>query len=158
MSYHILFVCTGNICRSPTAEGVFQHYLANSSLKNIIRTDSAGTQNQHAGEAPDPRSVAAAKKRDIDLTNLKARKVTLDDFANFDLVLACDNSHLTHLKNMAPQRSKANIDLYLSYAGIMNPTEVPDPYYGSHRDFEYVLDLVQNATQRLIGRLQKELG
>lgn len=154
--YNILFVCTGNICRSPTAEGVFLHFLANSPLKERVKTDSAGTHGYHIGEAPDPRSIAAAKKRDIDISMLKARKVTIDDFHNFDLILACDSQHLSDLKKMAPEGSKAKLELYLPYVG-MKPDDLADPYYGSHRDFEYVLDTTQAASQRLLQKLAKEL-
>lgn len=133
------------------------HFLESSPLKGKVKTDSAGTHGYHIGEAPDPRSIAAAKKRDIDLSTLRARKVAPDDFHQFDLILACDNQHLSDLKQIAPDGSKAKIALYLPYVG-MRPDDLADPYYGSHRDFEYVLDTVQAASQRLLQQLMKDLG
>jgi len=149
----ILFVCTGNICRSPTAEGVLRHRLR-ALKKQGIEVDSAGTHAYHISEAPDPRSVAAAKKRGVMLKDLRARKVTPEDFHIFDLILALDYDHLQHLQRMAPGDAKAHTALFLEYAGHKEK-EVPDPYYGEAWDFEYVLDLIEEGVEPLIGKLEQ---
>ncbi len=149
----ILFVCTGNICRSPTAEGVVRHYAQKAGALDII-FDSAGTHNYHGGESPDERSIKTAAARGIDISNLRARKVNADDFHQFDILLACDKSHLRDLNALAPKNTKAHIALFLEYAGISEATEVPDPYYGSQRDFDYVLDLIEAAAIPLIEKLK----
>ena len=151
--YKILFVCTGNICRSPTTEGVMQHYLLQQKLTDRVILDSAGTHSYHIGEAPDPRSIAAAQKRGIDISSLRARKIKPSDFHDFDLILACDSTHLDVLLKEKPTESKAHVALYLPYVGISQPKDIPDPYYGSHRDFEYVLDLAEQASRELLKKI-----
>lgn len=148
----ILYVCTGNICRSPTADGVMRHKLAARGLSHI-EVDSAGTHSYHVGEAPDRRTVAAAKKRGYDLSALRARKVTREDFHQFDLILVLDNGHLETLQLMQPKGSKANVALFLEYAGATPQTQVPDPYYGGAQDFEHVLDLCEAACEAIVERL-----
>lgn len=155
--YKILFVCTGNICRSPTAEGVLRHRAQARGLGEKIVIDSAGTHGYHTGEAPDMRSVAAAKKRGILIDGLRSRKIGPNDFNEFDLILALDYSHLTHLRRMAPADAKAHTALFLEYAGHARETEVPDPYYHDHSHFEYVLDLIESGVEPLIEKLQTEL-
>jgi protein-tyrosine phosphatase len=155
--YKILFVCTGNICRSPTAEGVLRHHLAASSLKGKVQVDSAGTHGYHIGEPPDRRSIAAAKRRGIMIDDLRARKVTAEDFHAFDLILACDKEHMSHLKRMQPKEARAVTGLFLEYAGIRDTKEVPDPYYGETSDFDHVLDLTEQAVAPLIDKLQRDL-
>ena len=154
--YKILFVCTGNICRSPTAEGVLRHHVQKAGLGAQVLVDSAGTTGYHAGDAPDRRSVKAAKKRGIDIAHLRARQVQPKDFHEFDLILALDNSHLTQLRRRAPGDAKAQIALFLEHAGATAEREVPDPYYGQEQDFEYVLDLIESAVKPLVVKLQQQ--
>lgn len=151
--FKILFVCTGNICRSPTAEGVFRQRLDARGISHSFHVDSAGTHGYHIGEAPDLRSIQAAKKRGVTIDTLRARKVHASDFHEFDLILALDRGHLRELKAIAPKNAKAQIELLLSYAGH-SESDVPDPYYGSSKDFETVLDLVEAASDMLITKLQ----
>jgi protein-tyrosine phosphatase len=149
----ILFVCTGNICRSPTAEGVLRHRAREAGHADIIQFDSAGTHNYHVGAPPDPRSIQTALSRGIDIQDLRARKLLAPDYQDFDLILALDNSHLRHIREIAPKEAKAKAALFLEYAGATKETEVPDPYYGNQRDFEYVLDLIEAAALPLIKKL-----
>ena len=146
----ILFVCTGNICRSPTAEGVLRHYIHKEGLSEKITVDSAGTHSYHVGEAPDSRSIKTAQKRGIDISSQRARQVIGEDFNQFDIILALDNSHLQNLIQIAPRNTKAQIALMLEYAGTTVETEVPDPYYGNQQGFDYVLDLIEAAAIPLI--------
>ena len=155
MSSRILFVCLGNICRSPTAEGVFRHRARQAGLTDL-QIDSAGTAGWHVGKAPDPRSVAAAQRRGYDLSALRARQVLVTDFDHFDLVLAMDRQNLAELKSLAPRGTKSSLGLFLDYAGRAAFREVPDPYYGGDAGFEQVLDLVEQASDGLIARLRGE--
>ena len=152
----VLFVCLGNICRSPTAEGVFRHYVEQAGLSDKITMDSAGTANWHTGKAPDPRAQAAAAKRGYDLSGLRARQATAEDFAEFDLILAMDNSNLTNLQAIQPADSRAELALYLPRFGI-SPDEVPDPYYGGEDGFELVLDMLEQSSQVLLDELKARL-
>ena len=150
----ILFVCLGNICRSPTAEGVMRALVASEApgLCNLI--DSAGTSDYHVGHAPDPRSIAAAQRRGYDLTALRARQVTHADFQQFDLLLAMDRSNLTELQRIAPPAAVQRVQLLLHYAPDCGYLEVPDPYGGGPQGFEQVLDLSETAVRGLIHHLQ----
>lgn len=152
----VLFVCMGNICRSPTAEGVFRHLVNNAGLAQHIHIDSAGTHAYHIGNPPDQRSQAAALKRNIDLSAQRARKVTGDDFSGFDYVLAMDNSNLQALHGICPANAKTRPDLFLSYAQHTREREVPDPYYGGAQGFEQVLDLIEDASQGLLASIRKQ--
>jgi protein-tyrosine phosphatase len=145
----------GNICRSPTAEGVFRHLLKREAPELQIEIDSAGTTGYHIGDPPDERSQRAARRRGIDLSDLRARQVTADDFARFDLILAMDRDNLQRLEEMRPPRSRAQVRLFLEYAADPGPLEVPDPYYGDANSFEEVLDLTTSASRGLIAALQK---
>lgn len=151
--FRILFVCLGNICRSPTAEGALRHLCAAEAPALDIEVDSAGTGDYHLGEPPDPRSRRAAAARDIDLSRLRARQVERQDFARFDLILAMDRCNLRALRALRPPGSRARVELFLEFAG--EPGEVPDPYSGTAADFERVLDLVIPACRRVIARLQE---
>jgi protein-tyrosine phosphatase len=150
----ILFVCLGNICRSPTAEGALRQLCAAEAPSLAIEIDSAGTGDYHLGDPPDPRSQSAAASRGIDLSGLRARQVERADFARFDLILAMDRRNLRTLRAMQPRGSTAQIELFLELAGQPG-ADVPDPYTGTAADFERVLDLVIPACRRLIARLQE---
>jgi protein-tyrosine phosphatase len=142
----VLFVCMGNICRSPTAEGVFRTLVEKQGLSNRFEIDSAGTTGYHAGEAPDKRAQNAARKRGYDLSRIRARQVNSKDFSYFDYILAMDKDNLAQLKAMMPGNSKAVVRLFLDYAKNVDTKEVPDPYYGGADGFEHVLDLIENAS------------
>jgi len=151
----ILFVCLGNICRSPTAEGVVRHLAARETPPLILELDSAGTAGYHIGAPPDLRSQAAARGRGIDISDLRARRVEPEDFSKFDLILAMDCENLSALKRARPRHARAQLRLFLEYAPQQGLSEVPDPYYGTERDFEIVLDLCTAAARGLIAELQK---
>lgn len=155
-SVSILFVCLGNICRSPTAQAVFEAYVADSPLASRISVDSAGTAAYHIGKAPDPRSRAAARQRGYHLDQLRARQVTVEDFQRFDYILAMDTDNLRQLKTLAPQQSRAKVGLFLEFADATDRQEVPDPYFGAEDGFETVLDLCEQASQGLLAHLQAE--
>lgn len=156
MPVGVLFVCTGNICRSPTAEGVFRHMVAKAGLTKEITVDSAGTQSFHIGEAPDERSIQAAQARGYDMSGQAARRVQERDFQKFDLVLAMDREHLHHLNAMAPGDTYERVKLFLSYASKTSVQEVPDPYYGGEAGFEKVLDLIEDGGRGLIEAIQRD--
>lgn len=155
MKVKVLFVCLGNICRSPTAEGVFQKLVNEVELKHKIHVDSAGTANWHEGKSPDARTVAAAKKRGVELADLRARGVTLQDFYEFDYILAMDESNLAHLQKMKPDNFSGTLALFLSYGEQTEFKEVPDPYYGGADGFELVLDLVEDAASGLLDTIKQ---
>lgn len=149
----VLFVCTGNICRSPTAEGVAQHFIQRGKLDGMVEVDSAGTHGYHAGEAPDPRSVKAAARRGYDLSRLRARKLDAGDFQRFDLLLAMDRGHLELMARACPEVYRPKLALFLDYAPLAEFDEVPDPYYGGPQGFEAVLDLCESGVGGLLDRL-----
>ncbi|MCH7830051.1 MAG: low molecular weight phosphotyrosine protein phosphatase [Proteobacteria bacterium] len=148
----VLFVCMGNICRSPTAEGVFRHYVNEAGLAEQIHIDSAGTHAYHIGESPDRRANAAAERRGISLADIRARRVTNDDFATFDYIIAMDEDNQERLLERAPDEHRSKVQLFLSYASV-GETEVPDPYYGGAAGFDRVLDLVEAASRGLLETL-----
>lgn len=154
----VLFCCMGNICRSPTAEGVFRRQVAEAGLENRVRIDSAGTHAYHVGHAPDPRSQAAAVARGFALGELRARQVGLQDFAEFDYILAMDNGNLAELRRVAPMEHRARLGLFMEYGTRYAAVEVPDPYYGNLEGFEQVLDMVEDACTGLLVAIKKELG
>jgi len=154
----VLFVCTGNICRSPTAEGVFLHMARSRGVLDLLRIDSAGTHDYHVGEPPDPRSVAHAARRGYDLSPLRARQVTAADFREFDRILAMDRGHLRQLKASAPAGSPARVNMFLDHSASWRGLDVPDPYYGGSRGFEEVLDMVEDASARLLEEILAELA
>jgi len=151
----ILFVCTGNICRSPSAEGVFRHCVEKAGLAARITSDSAGTHDYHVGEPPDPRTQAAARRRGYELGKLRARRVRGEDFEQFDYVLAMDEANLRHLERLCPREHAHKLKLFLEFGGG-TPREVPDPYYGGPEGFERVLDLVERAAQGLLLHLRDQ--
>ena len=151
----VLFVCLGNICRSPTAEGVFRKLIADAWLAGHVRVDSAGTAGYHEGAPPDARAMAAASARGFDLAGIRARRVVADDFEEFDLILAMDEDNLVDLQEVAPQGARARIMLLLDYAPGNQGRAVPDPYYGGRNGFERVLDLVTEACNGLLEDLRR---
>ena len=154
LSCRVLFVCLGNICRSPTAEGVLRHLAAREAPSLNIEIDSAGTADYHIGAPPDSRSRRAALRRGIDLSGLRARQVTQDDFERFDLILAMDRQNLRELQAMEPRHAHAALKLFLEYAPELNLRDVPDPYYRDAGAFEEVLDLTSAASRGLLASLR----
>lgn len=151
----VLFVCMGNICRSPTAEGVFRHRVEAAGLADRIEIDSAGTHGYHVGEQPDPRSMEFALKRGYDLSNQRARKVQASDFEKFDHVLAMDQHNLRLLEAACPPEYRHKLGLFMQHASRSGALEVPDPYYGGGRGFDLVLDYIEDASDGLLQRLRK---
>ena len=150
----VLFVCMGNICRSPTAHGVFQDLVDKAELQDLIVVDSAGTHAYHVAEPPDSRAQEAAMRRDVDLSSLRARKAVQEDFYDFDYVLAMDESNYSSLLAIAPAGYEERLKLFLDYAPHLNENEVPDPYYGGRNGFERVLDLIEDASEGLLADLK----
>ena len=150
MRKKVLFVCLGNICRSPTAEAVMRQYCFEKGVD--IEIDSAGTAAYHIGKSPDARSQAAAKKRNIDMSDLRARQAQSHDFYEFDYVLAMDKANYQDLQSIKPANASAKLELFLKEYGSLGENEVPDPYYGGEQGFEHVLDLLEDACQGFLQR------
>src|SRR5215475_8496953 len=146
----VLFVCLGNICRSPTAEGVLRALAVREAPELALEVDSAGTAGYHVGELPDPRTRQAAARRGYDLNALRARIVAPEDFERFDLILAMDRENLRVLKRRAPSSAHPRLRLFLEFSPEAGPEDVPDPYYGGPNGFEQVLDLVEAAARGLL--------
>jgi len=144
----------GNICRSPTAEGIFRQIVDSAGLADKIDIDSAGTHSYHIGKQPDERAQAASLNRGINLSNLRGRQVEPSDFKKFDYVIAMDNSNHADLTQVADGNTE-NLFMFLSFSKNFNETEVPDPYYGGEQGFEHVLDLVEDASRGLLAHIQK---
>jgi protein-tyrosine phosphatase len=145
----------GNICRSPTAEGVFRKLLAEQAPELEVLVDSAGTHGYHVNAPPDPRACRAAERRGIDLQRLRARRVTAADFEHFELVLAMDEQNLQFLVEVCPAEYRERIRLFLEFAPHLERREVPDPYYGGSAGFEHVLDLIEEAATGLLEHLRR---
>jgi protein-tyrosine phosphatase len=154
----VLFVCTGNICRSPTAEGVFRAMVERDGLAALIEAASAGTGSWHVGEAPDPRSQEAALRRGIDLSAIRARQVSADDFHAFQYILAMDGSNLSRLQRMCPRGAKGKLSMFLDFVPGFERHDVPDPYYSGRQGFELVLNLVEQGAQGLLNHLRGQGG
>jgi protein-tyrosine phosphatase len=152
----ILFVCMGNICRSPTAQGVFRDMVDKQGLSEYISTDSAGTINYHAGSKPDRRARETAVKRGLDLSDLRARMVTSDDFERFDYVIAMDRSNYADLEAICPPGREERLHLFLDFAPDQPIREVPDPYYGGVAGFDRVFDLVEEASRGLLAKIMSQ--
>ncbi len=152
----VLFVCLGNICRSPTAHGVFRQLVKEAGLEEVIEIDSAGTAAFHVGKAPDTRSIQLAKQRGIEMADLRARQVDLGDFYQYDYVLAMDEANFFNLKELALPEHYDKIQLFLDYSSDYAEKEVPDPYYGGAQGFDHVFDLVESASQGLLQHIQKK--
>jgi protein-tyrosine phosphatase len=150
----VLFVCLGNICRSPTAEGVFRVALERAGLAGRVRTDSAGLGDWHIGSPPDRRAIQAARRRGYDLTALRGRQVEVADFTRFGWVLGMDDANLRALTAMKPPDFAGHLGLLLDFAPQMQMREVPDPYFGGPEGFDRVLDLIEASAAGLVARLQ----
>jgi len=151
----VLFVCMGNICRSPTAEGVFVQLLKNKGTTDRFQVDSAGTHAYHIGKQPDSRSQQTAKQRGIDLSFIRARQFNEADFDTFDYILAMDQDNLTILKNACPAEHQHKVKLFLEFAPHLGETNVPDPYYGGQDGFSHVFDLVTDAAESFYNKVIK---
>lgn len=155
MMTKVLFVCMGNICRSPSAEGVFRHIVDEAGLSGAIGVDSAGTHGFHIGDAPDARAQAAARKRGYDLSQCVARQVTADDFREFDLILAMDWENLSALQQQCPKVYQHKLMLLMRFANEFEEATVPDPYYGGPDGFAKVLDYLEDACQGVLELVRK---
>jgi protein-tyrosine phosphatase len=153
----VLVVCTGNICRSPTGEGVLRHLVEQRGLSDRVRVASAGTHDYHLGEGPDPRAVEHASRRGYDLSSLRASQVGERDFHEHDYILAMDRGHLRILRSIAPHGARARVGLFLDASDRWKGEDVPDPYYGGVEGFERVLDMVEEAAARWLDRIEAEL-
>lgn len=151
----VLFVCMGNICRSPTAEGVFRHRVQAAGLAGQIEIDSAGTHAYHEGESPDGRAQATARERGLDLSDLKARAVAPDDYDHFDLIIAMDQQNFHSLSKRAPDHRLDDIYLMMDFAPGFSAREVPDPYYGGPKGFDTVFDMVEAAADGLVAFIRE---
>jgi len=154
----VLFVCLGNICRSPTAEGVFRHVVERAGLLDRIEIDSAGTHAYHIGDPPDARSQEAARRRGIELGGLRGRKATSEDIERFDYILAMDEENLANLRAICPVGLDEKVRLFLEFAPNRPEREVPDPYFGGESGFERVLDMIDEASHGLLVHLRQRHG
>lgn len=154
----VLFVCLGNICRSPTAEGVLRQLLSEHGAGLDVAVDSAGTHAYHVGEPPDPRACEAAARRGIDITTLRGRQATLEDMHAFDYVLAMDQTNYRSLRRLAPAELHHKIRLFMEFAAERDESEVPDPYYGAGGGFDRVLDMIEDAARGLLADIHGRVG
>jgi len=153
----ILFVCMGNICRSPMAQGVFRHLVQEAGRAAEIQTDSAGTHGYHIGEPPDERAEATTFARGIDISDLRARRAEPEDFLCFDFILAMDQDNYHSLARICPPGMETKLMLLMDFAPQLKRREVPDPYYGGQRGFDQVLDMVEAAAQGLLEHLTRRV-
>ena len=156
MKVKVLFVCMGNICRSPTAQGVFEQLVEIHGLSELVLVDSAGTHAYHVGEQPDQRAAQAAARRGIDMSSQRARRVSEADFDEFDLVVAMDRANYEDLGEVCPPGHESKLRLFLEFAPDVAEQEVPDPYYGGPGGFERVLDLVEAAAAGLLADIRQQ--
>ena len=151
---HVLFVCLGNICRSPTAEGVFRDLVAREGLSDKIETDSCGTSGWHRGDPPDRRACQEAKRRGIMIDDLKSRETRDSDFKDFDFIITMDTNNFDTLTAMSPAKHSDKIHMFLSFAPNVGETEVPDPYYGGDGGFANVFDMIDAASNGLLAHIR----
>ncbi|GKT36521.1 Protein-tyrosine phosphatase, low molecular weight like protein [Aduncisulcus paluster] len=152
--FRVLMVCTGNICRSPTADAILRHLIKENRLTSSLEVDSAGIENYHSGDEPDDRSIEHARKRGYDLTPLRARKCKLSDFSDFDLILAMDRSHYRSLMYKKPKKCRAEVKMFLEFSSKYSG-DVSDPYYGGSKGFEKVLDQCEDGCAGIIEYFKK---
>lgn len=157
-SISVLFVCMSNICRSPTAEGVFTTLVHQHQLQNLIEIDSAGTHGYHVGEAPDTRTQRAAYLRGYDLSQYRARKIAPQDVEYFDIILAMDKTNLNNLQRLSAPVHHKRIHLLMNFARHFTDDEVPDPYYELGHSFDLVIDMIEDATQGLFAHVTEQLA
>ncbi|PID34474.1 MAG: phosphotyrosine protein phosphatase [Thiotrichales bacterium] len=153
---NVLFVCTGNICRSPTAHGLFEHLVASQGMQQQIRIDSAGTHGYHVGEAPDSRAQETALLRNIDLSSQRARQISKNDFRDFQYLIAMDEANVEGLRRFADGQDTQHVQLFMDFASRWDEREVPDPYYGGDHGFERVLDMVEDAAEGLLAHIKRQ--
>jgi len=154
--HRLLFACLGNICRSPMAEGVFRRVAEDAGQAHLFEIDSAGMGDWHKGQAPDHRAQKAALARGVDISGQSARKVELEDFEDFDLILAMDGSNISDLYEIAPHAARHKIRRFLDFAPHLDEDDVPDPYYGGEEGFDRALDLIEAAAKGLLAELARE--
>lgn len=154
----VLFVCLGNICRSPTSEGVFRSVVESQALDFEIEVDSAGTAGYHIGQPPDSRAIDAAAKRGVGISNLRARRLNRLDYEKFDYIIGMDLSNYQDLVSMSPVDYKGQVRLFMDFASDWADREIPDPYYGGHDGFERVLDMIESASLGLIEDIRKRMA
>ena len=152
----VLFVCTGNICRSPTADGVFRKIVDEAGLADQISVDSCGLSAYHVGELPDPRSSEMAKSRGYDLSDIRSRKIKPSDYVQFDYILAMDDGHLRDMRRQAPSANQTKIKLFLDYHPDMVGQSVPDPYYGGANGFVHVFDMIEQTSNNLLTHIRQK--
>jgi len=157
MGIKVLFVCMGNICRSPTAHGVFQSLVDDQGLAELIHVDSAGTHSYHVGSPPDLRSQATAQRRGVDLSSLRARRFVSSDFRDFDYLLAMDNNNLADMLAIKPEDARARAELMLDYSRRFEQREIPDPYFGNE-GFDLVFDMIDDAARGLLRQIRRRHG
>lgn len=157
-TFAVLFVCMGNICRSPTAHGVFRHKVHQAGLAEVVRVDSAGTHNYHPGSPPDERSSRHASLRGYDLQDLRARQITELDFEAHDLILTMDWDNLALVQHQCPAQHQRKVKRFTEFCLRHSANEVPDPYYGGAQGFDHVLDLVEDASEGLLLHVQSVLS
>lgn len=155
-AWSVLMVCTGNICRSPTAHGLLQHSLRQAGLHEVVHVDSAGTHGYHVGEPPDPRSIDTARRNGVDIARQRARKVAPEDFDRFDLILAMDQGHLEILQRLCPPERRQRLKLYLDYVPRFG-RDVPDPYYGGPTGFDTVWRICTAVTAELMREISERI-
>ena len=154
---NVLFVCMGNICRSPMAEGVFLRDINNAGLASDIGVDSAGTHAYHIGKPPDERGCLAATKRQVEIGSLQARRIEMADFSHFDYILAMDRQNLDMLRYLCPPRHRDSLHLFSEFSPQLKNREIPDPYLGKQKNFEEVLDLIEIASHGLVDTIEPQL-
>ena len=157
MDTKVLFVCMGNLCRSPSAVGVLRHLVKEAGLQESIHIDSAGTHDYHVGESTDGRAQFVSRKKGYDISDLRARQVTLEDIKEYDLILAMDWDNLSYLQQMCPKSQHHKLMLLMRYANDYEEATVPDPYYGGEDGFELVLDMLEQASQVLLDEIKARL-
>jgi len=151
----VLFVCLGNICRSPTAEGVFRHLVQKQKLEKFLEIDSAGTHAYHVDAPPDERAQAACARRGIDIAHLRGRRATADDIRQFDYILAMDRENYENLLAICPAGHEPKVRLFMEFAPNRREREVPDPYFGGISGFDRVLDMIEDAAQGLLEDIRR---